>query len=443
MKAYPDADIADNDATRRPRLLYLAYAFRPGRLTSCTRTWHTAVHLQRLGWDVTVATINSDAWLHADDQDDVELELSRLGIRTIRKEPGLRFLAPDHLGWADRGLKRILGGVGRRVARRIGHDMASLWGRRIERAVFKAAENYDVVLATGGPFSSFRAARRIAKRLGVRYVLDYRDLWGANPHTRHRASDERKIIAEASCVIGVSRSLVEVLREQYGVGDRSLVLTNGFDEGELSQITATRFEHPTIVYTGQFYPPKSTVDPVFAALSILRTRSARWREGNWRFEYFGPQSSYVTARAELHGLSQYVRTHGSVPRRDALAAAAGATLFTVVVSEDASAGMVDRGILTSKIFDAIGLKKRTLVIAPEGCDIYELLARTGVGRAFPSSNVDEVASFIEEALAGSTLDAVESSPFEWTGIAETLDQALRSAIGRDRGVATENETPAV
>ena len=78
-----------------------------------------------------------------------------------------------------------------------------------------------------------------------------------------------------------------------------------------------------------------------------------------------------------------VEMHGTVPRRECLAAIAGAGVAAVVASVSEAADLGDRGIVTAKVFEPIGLGTPVMVIAPPGSDLESVIRTAGRGAVFP------------------------------------------------------------
>ena len=171
----------------RPKLLFLACYFPPARAISSVRTWNIAKHLTRLGWDVTVVTLDPSLWRRAEHPEEVEASLEREGVRRILTDHSWRCLVPDQLNCWNQGLGWFAGGVCRRITRRLSIDSGVGWVKAVERACSTlTAKDVDVILASGSPFSAFKLAKRLSDRLGRPYVLDYRDPWTGRLPVRGR-----------------------------------------------------------------------------------------------------------------------------------------------------------------------------------------------------------------------------------------------------------------
>ena len=211
--------------------------------------------------------------------------IAREGIRVSRTPHRWRFLAARYVvGRWERGgrLRRAvgsrLGRTGRLVASRLGVMKEAGWFRSARRVCARLRPaDVDVVLATGSPFGSFRLARRVARRLGRPYVLDYRDLWCGNPYvdpdpTPKRLAREAALLASAAAAMVVSPASGTVLASRFGVEQKIQVVTNGYDPEDLAGVRPHDFRHFAIVYAGRFYPPRTSSPPYWP-------RSGYWGRG--------------------------------------------------------------------------------------------------------------------------------------------------------------------
>ena len=421
--------------SERLRLLFLAYDFPPINNIACVRAYNIAKWLTCKSWEVTVVTPNESAWRRAGGATDLHEDLSRQGIRCMRTEHRWLSLLPAPAEGRRYGLAWAAGGVSRRIASALGIERESGWIREAEKACSSLSpDDVDVILASGPPFAAFGLARRVAERLGRPYVLDYRDLWTGNPHARHPPTQrmierERDLLESSAAATGVSPSLLESLREQFGDRKALHVISNGFDPGEMALVPKLAFGHFAIVYAGMFYPPKRTAGPLMAALQRVEQNSGKTRQ--WMFHYYGYQAEHVLSSAREFDVEHRVVIHGNVPRAEALSAVRSADVAVVISSVYQQGSLQDKGIVTGKVFEGIGLGAPLLVIAPEGSDLEGILAATGSGKRFAGTEIAEIAGFIQNSLNGGARANFSPEPYNWSNIVEQLDGVLREAAGRE------------
>lgn len=414
---------------RRPRLVFLAYSFPPVNRVGAIRAYNEAKQLTALGWDVTVVTPHPSVWRSLERPDETKYELQRRGIRRMLTGHGLRFLSHDSLVQRRGRAAWVVGGVGRRLARMFDIEREAGWTPETERAVRSLdSSDVDVIYASGPPFASFRIAKRLANRVGRSYVLGYRDLWTYNPHARARRRatvlEEESLLREAAAVVTISQGLRESLRRRFALKDGIYVVTNGYDPADFEQVEPWKFGHFAIVYAGVFYPPKRVIDPLMDAIRRLKTGLAPGGVP-WAFHYFGVHGSHVEDAAQRFQVEDKVFVHGVVSRQEALSAIRGAGVSAVITSVSDEASVEDRGIVTGKVFDAIGLRTPIVAIAPSGSDLDGVLKVSGLGQRFSGKDTKGIASFIAEAMAGRAPSAAEPEAFSWSRLGRQLDEVLR------------------
>jgi glycosyltransferase involved in cell wall biosynthesis len=388
--------------------------------------------LSGIGWDVSVVTPHPRFWLSADDADRVAAEMDGAGIRMIYTGYQWRCLSTIGVKRSFRGLKWFLGGICRRIAKRLRIDERIGWYSSAERACADITpEDVDVIMATGNPFGAFRVAQRLSARLGRPYVLDYRDLWTGNPKRAQPSESncedrvEGRLLDGCAAASVVSPSMARYLEERFGVHKKLHVIPNGYSPTDFADVKPTAFAHFAIVYAGGLYPPKRDIGPLMRVFKRL----AEMRLGiPWRFHYYGSQSDYVREAARKHGAEKHVELHGAVPRCECLAALRGAGAAVVITSVADDAGLAERGIITGKIFEPIGLGTPVLVIAPPQSDVETVVQTVGRGGVFTGSDVEGMAAFLARAMQGDVPESRSPQAYGWPHLIGKMDAMLRRVI---------------
>lgn len=418
----------------KPKLLFLACPFPPQPTPGAIRTGHMARYLARLGWDVTVVTPDPSILRNIEDGGRVLTELNHEGIKRILTGHQWRCLEPYALKYLDQGVGRLVGGTCRMIARRIGIDPHVGWIKEAERACSNLnPKDVDVILASGKPFVAFRLAKNLSERLGRPYVLDYRDPWTGNPHAERPPwpATEARLLEGCAAVSIVSPSWGLLLERRFHVGSKLHILSNGFDSNEMAEVEPYDFGHSAFVYAGIFYPPKRVITPFLAALKLLK-ESRNENDDEWYFHYYGVDESHVRGEADRFGLSDRIVFHGRVPRREALSAVKGASLAVVITSVAEQETLGDKGIVTGKIFEAIGLETPVLLIAPIGSDARAITEPTGLVRSFTGTEIQGMVSFLKDVVCGQVPQANNIEICSWATISKNLDALLRGIVARDK-----------
>ncbi len=418
---------------RKPKLLFLAYAFPPRNAAGSVRLWNIARYLARLDWHVTVVAPDPSLMRNPENSERVTALLEEEGIRRLVTGHQWRCLSPKDLKCWDRNLGWLVGGVCRTIARNLEIEKSVGWVKAAEQACSNLnPKDVDIILASGSPFVAFRLAKKLSKKLDRPYVLDYRDPWTGNPHNARPSrvgtiQEEANLLEGCAAVTIVSPSWGVGLDRTYSVGAKLHVVTNGYDHNEMTDVKAYDFGHCAFVYTGTFYPPKRVISPILDALRQLKEDLGE-NSSKWYFHYYGTDEYHVREQAERFGLSDRIVLHGRVSRREALSAIKGATLSVVITSIEDEGTLEDKGIVTGKIFEAIGLGTPVLLIAPKGSDATTTTETTGLVKSFLGTDIQGMASFLKDVVRGQVPDPRNVEMFSWTNIVKNLDGVLREAI---------------
>ncbi|MDH4361614.1 MAG: hypothetical protein OEW33_12880, partial [Nitrospirota bacterium] len=363
-------------------------------------------------------------------------EVDHAGIKRILTGHEWRCLAPNNLKCWNKNLGWFAGKVSRAVARKLGIDTHIGWIKAADQACSDlTANDVDVILATGAPFAAFSLAKRLSERLGRPYVLDYRDPWTGNPHAdslqpQSAIRREASLLEGAAAVTIVSPSWGLALEQRFGIGQKLHVVTNGFDSSEMASVKPYNFGHCAFVYTGIFYPPKRSISPFLTALKLLK-ESLNGNGNDWYFHYYGVDENHIRQEADRFGLSDRMVFHGRVPRGEALSAVKGARLALVITSVAEEETLEDKGIVTGKIFEAVGLVTPVLLIAPEGNDANAITKPTGLVTSFTGTQIQGMVSFLKDVVCGQAPQPQDIESCSWSTISNNLDALLRGVVARD------------
>lgn len=436
-QACTDGAVSKRKNERKSKLLFLAYAFPPRNAAGSVRLWNIAKYLSRLGWHVTVVVPDPFLLRNSENEEKITTLLAQEGISRLVTGHRWRCLSPKGLKCWDQNFGWFAGGVCRTVARNLGIEPSIGWVKAAEQACSSLTpKDVDIILASGSPFVAFSLAKTLSGRLGRPYVLDYRDPWTDNPHNARpsRVStirEEARLLEGCAAVTIVSPSWGTALDRRHGVGVKLHVVTNGYDSDEMAAVEAHDFGHCAFVYTGVFYPPKRVIAPFLAALKHFKECIGE-SDHEWFFHYYGTDEHHVREQAERFGLSDRIVLHGRVSRREALSAVKGASLAVVITSIEDEGTLEDKGIVTGKIFEAIGVGTPVLLVAPKGSDAATTTEDTGLVKSFLGTDIQGMASFLKDVVHGQAPEPRDVEMFSWPNIAKRLDVVLREAISADQ-----------
>ena len=419
------------------RLLFLAYYFSPHHAVASVRSTAIASNLAHMGWDVTVLTIDDSLLLEHDDT--LPTNASGNGsLELVRTGHNLRFLFPSALRTNNRGAQRLVAGTIRTMGRRLGIEREIGWRRPAQRALNRLDPGgFDMVLSSGGPWLSHSLAASFARKNRCPYVLDYRDLWCGNPQARQLASSnerrrERQIRDHAAAITAVAPSIITVQDKLLGPHPNTFVVTNGYEETAGPNLSVPKQTAFVAYYGGQFYPPKSTINPFIKALRLLHDRNPRQE---LLLQYMGPSAHHVRravteeGRKEGGGLLK-MDIQGRMPRSKAVKTLQQADVALINALNGECATTAEASIITGKFFEVIGHRKPYLIIAPRNSDLHGIVGAAGGGRVFTSAEIEPMCAYLEEVMSGSPPCYKEPELFSWGTLSRRMDEILVAACRR-------------
>jgi glycosyltransferase involved in cell wall biosynthesis len=290
----------------------------------------------------------------------------------------------------------------------------------------------DLILASGEPWVSFNLAQFLSRKIGCPYVLDYHDLLTGNPfaspkYAQRIARREGELISMSSAITVVSQSWAEDLVSRFNPVSKVHVIPNGYDSEMLDSIEPENFDHPAIVYAGCFYPPKSVITPVMAALKRCDQDDALSGRP-WQFHYYGRDEGHVLREAARFGLGRRVVIHGMLERPKAIAGVKGADACVVITSVCESLSVGDRGFITSKLYETLGAGTPIVLITPEGSEAHVMSKSYSHIARFAGDDALGLASHFKTLITSGIQKAAPATEYSWARLTEDLDTILQGVI---------------
>ena len=382
-----------------------------------TRHFEMSRELVERGWDVTVAA--SDLHLQS---------------RTYTRREG----ADDR-----RVIPEDLDGVRFRY----------LWAAPYERNDWRRAWNWlsfsrellrwtpdagrpDVVIGSSPHLFAALAAWRRARRWGVPFVFEVRDLWpesmtaaGGSKGLVYTGFDRiaRHLYRRSDAIVVFARGTADYLVRERGVpADTLAFIPNGVDPDAFPEIERSGRETTTFVYAGA-HGPANGLGAVLDAADRLRERS----DVRFRLVGDGPAKDELVADAERRGLEN-VEFQDPVPKAQMPDVLAAADVGLMVLRDTP---LFAFGVSPNKLFDYMGASLPIVCNVPG--EVEEMVRSAGAGeQAAPGSGAslaDAVArmadrSAAERASMGRSGRAWVSREHGRGILAERLDGLLRGLV---------------
>lgn len=371
-----------------PRLLLVTYHFPPEPAAGAQRPGYLAAYLPEFGWDVSVLTRPLGA------AREIAADIVTAPVLGASLEHSVRTAFNGHaaaptasaprraLRWAKDALlfpDRTVGWVPPAIARGL---------------AMSAESRFDAVVSTAMPASVHIVGATIARRRGLPWIADYRDLWTGNPYVarnpaRARAERalERFLIRRAQALTTISPPLADSLALVHG--RHAEVIPNGYDPREWSPYATIRPRGFEFCYTGSMYDGRRSPRLLFEALAALRRVGDA--AGDARIHFFGPNTGEVRELASRYGIGSLIEEHGTVARADALAAQRRASNLLIFLSLDESTAHE----LGSKVFEYAGARRPIVAFGPRASVMREYLATHGLG--WFASDLEEATAALRAA----------------------------------------------
>lgn len=369
------------------RVLIITYVFPPSGGAGVQRTAKFIGYLPNYDWLPTVLTVVPSVYGVIDTSNIAGIPESVEIIRTFYIDPVAKYSRQAEINTAD-GLKyndthsASIMGLFNKIIRALAvkmwitleqymliPDQAVLWCPSAIRAGIKAHKHskFDLIYATGEPYSAYITARTISRITGVPYVIDMRDPWTIATYRSERRPKwrktiekwlEKKMLAECRACIFANHSLDLYIEKYPQWTEKFHYLPNGFDASDFEEVEPKKFDKYTIVHNGTFLPGYRTADTFLVGLRALLDKQPDLT-GQLQVMFVGKIGEERHLIADLH-LDKVVHQTGYLPHRESLAYLKGADALLLVGGEH-------RWEETGKVYEYLAAGKPIIALVnPEG-----------------------------------------------------------------------------
>ena len=421
-----------------PSLLLVTAAFAPSQWVGARRPERMALHLPRLGWQVTVLTLRPAYVLPLDpnlrysgaaELVHTHAVMPRLAARKLRdlsqiwppKRPQPTAVAQG-LAAGDRSLPQP------RLARWVGQldhavQQVEFPDEHIGWAPFAYAamrgRRFDVVLATIPPFSTAVVAQRLARHCHAKLVIDYRDSWtevvalaGDDAATQRHRHAEDKLLGQADLVVGVTPTLVDRLQPRTHAP--VTFIPNAIDD---PLPAAPLPDHPRIAYIGSLAYGRD-LQPIFRAMATLRQDHGT----TVRCSYAGPHAALAIAQATEASVADLVDVQGQITLQSALQLVDGAHAAVVISSPGYEYAW------PGKIFEILGRGRPLLAIGSADSEVMRMPRQFGLGWGHTPADHQGLVATLRAIAAGQSPDLAAIAQFSAAATMRDLAAALQQIL---------------
>jgi hypothetical protein len=381
------------------RVLFIAYLYPPIANSGTRRSLSFANHLPDFGWEPLVLTVADPDPKHLDNALLAEI---RPGTHVERVPKASRQLAnriAKLAGSKQRG--RLADALEWRISSllQVPDESAGWYPMAVRRGVeLHKSHGFDVIYASGSPWTSFLVARAIAAKTCCPYILDYRDPWratGTVAWDRQTAMQmrfgpflERRAGSNATAVITTTPTFILAIREACGA-KTVLSITNGFEPADF-ECDAVRPDDGLvrIAYTGVWRPGYGP-DALYRAVRRLKDQaSPHLRRLKIVTAGFSP------GPAQQFGIEDVVEELGRVDHLRAVQIMKTADMLYLPVSD----GYYANASLPGKLFEYLGSTTPIVASVPAASEVARVLSDVG-GSVRVDPDDDEALARVLELLS--------------------------------------------
>jgi glycosyltransferase involved in cell wall biosynthesis len=252
------------------RVLILGLYYPPANFMAGRRLEGWARHLPSFGYEPLVLTRYYDP----EERNSQDFYASSRPTRTLDgawvESNGVAYTQFTQSLWNKLPLPGVVRGLGHFAWPDPDH---SGWYRECSGYLDASGFKPDIIIGSYAPPAMFLIAKKLARRFGVPWVADYRDIWlevfDQRPATRLKYSIQRRHLRSAAGITAASEGVVAALKQQLSPLDKPIrLIYNGAEpfenvqpeEDDLEAVAAFRRvlsrKEIVLTYTGTLYPPQ-------------------------------------------------------------------------------------------------------------------------------------------------------------------------------------------
>lgn len=384
------------------RVLILTYYWPPAGGAGVQRWLKHSRYLRDFDWEPVVYTASNpdlsvaDEGLLRDVPDGLEVWSTpvREPYDLYRRLTGAAEKAPVGHGFSggSKGWKQRMGMWVR--ANLFIPDAKMLWIKPSVNFLVKklASDPVDLIISTGPPHTMHMIARQLRDRTGIRWLADFRDPWTNNdfynrlPLTswadnQHRKLEEQ-VLRSADAVVTVSPTWAEEFAQ---LAERKVeVVTNGFDEQDMTTKTSISREQFIIHHIGSMYEDRNP-SSLWQALAELASEDDTFRR-LLNVKLTGNTEASVIESIHRFGLVEQLEVSPYQAHEKVTAEMGSAALLLLLLNDSPDI----EGRIPGKLFEYLAAGRPILCIGSKTGDSAGIIRETGTGTSHDFTEQDAI-----------------------------------------------------
>ena len=236
----------------------------------------------------------------------------------------------------------------------------------------------DAIITTGPPHSMHLIGLELKKKLGIKWISDFRDPWTEIDYfqqlpltkkaTKKHQDLEQEVLRKSDMVVVVGETMKEKFLQHT---KRIEVLTNGFDSNENS-LTQELDQKFSITHVGLMNSDRNPTI-LWKVLNEISNTNLNFKN-DLRIKLIGKLDDAVIQDLKVFDHNT-IETIPYLDHKDVSKYQASSQVLLLSINEVPSA----KGIITGKIFEYLQAKRPILAIGPEDGDAAMILKNTNAG----------------------------------------------------------------
>ena len=236
----------------------------------------------------------------------------------------------------------------------------------------------DAIITTGPPHSMHLIGLELKKKLGIKWISDFRDPWTEIDYfqqlpltkkaTKKHQDLEQEVLRKSDMVVVVGETMKEKFLQHT---KRIEVLTNGFDSNENS-LTQELDQKFSITHVGLMNSDRNPTI-LWKVLNEISNTNLNFKN-DLRIKLIGKIDDAVIQDLKVFDHNT-IETIPYLDHKDVSKYQASSQVLLLSINEVPSA----KGIITGKIFEYLQAKRPILAIGPEDGDAAMILKNTNAG----------------------------------------------------------------
>jgi glycosyltransferase involved in cell wall biosynthesis len=261
-------------------------------------------------------------------------------------------------------------------------------------------EKPDLIFSSSPPHSLQLGSMRLARKSGLKWVVDFRDLWFDleifYQHNKRTIFSswldsrmEKKVLRGVDGIVSNNDYAINLFMKKIHVQKPFAIIPSGYDEHSFKKLKFSVSQHFRIAYAGTLSESRVPRILIRALKNIDPDRLAKIK-----LQFLGTVCDSLRTLIEDNDLDKQVEYIGYVAYQDLIKNLEQATVVLLVVDNVPH----NLGFLQGKLFDYLGIKKPIYAIGPINHDTNRILHETDSGHMVDYEDLDAAVELLNDLI---------------------------------------------